>query len=224
MALYGITLLLSVIRFPKYYDTPVRYLPVLLAYTLLTEAMGMVIRDNPEYSLFLQELYYNNNWLIFNIFSLIYFGFYFYVYYHYLRLRWILPGVGLYGLAVLLNAFLDDFRVVSQVYSYGVGSLLLIPMAFIYLKKESRNRKNGPMGRNLLVWLSSGVLLFQAGYTPIKLLRYLMVEVPLATMAWVRPVHLGLIHLMYALFIAGLLVMKKMKRPGPEKEIHGNGK
>lgn len=80
------------------------------------------------------------------------------------------------------------------------------------------------MGRSLLVWLSSGVLLFQVGYTPIKFLRYLMVEEPLAPMAWVRPVHLGLIHLMYALLIAGLLVMKKMKLPGPEKEIHGNGK
>lgn len=151
MAMYAMTLLLSVIRFPKYYETPLRYLPVLLAYTLLTEGIGMVIRDNPEYSLFLQELYYNNNWLIFNVFSLIYFGFYFYVYYHYLRYKWILPGVGLYALAVLLNAIVDDFRVVSQVYSYGVGSLLLIPMAFQYLRKERRSRKNGPMGRNLLV-------------------------------------------------------------------------
>ena len=40
--LYAAVVGVSIWKYPRYYDTPVRYLPILFMYTLLTEIIGIV--------------------------------------------------------------------------------------------------------------------------------------------------------------------------------------
>lgn len=218
LGLYFIALLLSLVRFSRYYDTPLRYLPFLLAYTLLTEIMGMLIRDSQDYSIFVEEIFLNNNWLIFNLFTLVEFAFFFWAYQNYLtafKVRWLkLGGLILFVLASLVNAWLYDFTTVSQVYAYWAGGVVLGLMALLYLIQEYRHAPRAAPWRNLLVWMSLGFLIFTLVYIPVKFLRFQVVHAGWEYYSWIRPVHLSAIYSMYGCIVTGLLLMDKMKTPG----------
>lgn len=218
MLLYVVVFAASLWRYPAYFQTPLRWLPVLLLYTLLTETLGMVIRINPDFSIVFREAYYNNNWVIFNIYSLLFFPYFLLVFHRYLKgkeARALLRYGGLaYGVAFLLNAVFDDFQTQSQVYAYAVGALVLMVGALAYLRQEVRAGVPVPVHRNLLVWVSAGIFLFCLGYTPIKYLKYLVANgysdyYP----TWIRPLHFGLIYVLYGCFLLGFLWMRPLKAP-----------
>ncbi|WP_088341661.1 hypothetical protein [Robiginitalea sediminis] len=218
LAVYLLAVIFSLWKYRKYYDTPLRFLPVLLMYTLLTELMGMIIRDNAEYSLNLTEFYFNNNWLIFNIYNLIFFLYFLYVYRLYLqRDRWkkiAWAGTAVFVLTSGINALMEDFRIVSQLYSYTVGGLWMILLSGAYLYQQWKLRFQIPQRRNLLVWISLGILVFYTGYLPIKYLRFSIVTMDSdASLALLRTFHLGLIYFMYGSFLLGFLLLKRMKKP-----------
>jgi hypothetical protein len=218
MILYVVVFATSLWRYPAYFQTPLRWLPVLLMYTLLTETLGLVIRLNPDFSIVFREVYYNNNWLIFNVYSLLFFLYFYFVYHRYLtgkKVRALLRYGGLaYGVAALLNGVFDDFLTQSQVYAYAVGGLVLMGMALAYLWQEHRAGGPVPVSRNLLAWISAGIFVFYLGYTPIKFLKYLVVNAHTSFYpTWVGPVHFGLIYALYGCFFLGLLRMQPMKPP-----------
>lgn len=224
MILYVVVFATSLWRYPAYFQTPLRWLPVLLMYTLLTETLGLIIRLNPDFSIVFREVYYNNNWLIFNVYSLLFFLYFYFVYSRYLKgkgAQVLLRYGGLaYGVAALLNGILDDFQTQSQVYAYGVGALVLMGSALAYLRQELEAGGPIPVGRNLLVWISAGIFLFYLGYTPIKYLKYLVVNGHSSFYpTWMGPVHFGLIYTLYGCFLLGFLRMQPMKPPhnSPEK-------
>ena len=218
MGLYAFALLLSLVRFSRYYDTPLRFLPLLLAYTLLTETIGALIRDTQEYSLFVEEHFLNNNWLIFNLYTLVEFAFFFWVYHNYLtayKIRWLKPaGLTLFVLASLVNAWLYDFRTVSQVFAYWASGLVLGLFALLYLIQEFGHAPRGAPWRNLLVWLSLGFSVFNLVYIPVSYLRFQVVHANMPYYSWIRPVHLSAIYIMYGCFVLGLIIMDRMKTPG----------
>ena len=43
--LYALTLLVALIKYPKYYSTPLKYFPILLMYTFLTELLGYFTKN-----------------------------------------------------------------------------------------------------------------------------------------------------------------------------------
>lgn len=219
LILYLLVVVASLWKYPRYYDTPLRYLPILLMYTLLTEVMGVIIRDDPNFSINLSEFYYNNNWLIFNIYNLIFFLYFGYVYGLYLTgsvwKKTARAGLVLFIAASLINAFMEDFRVFSQLYAYTVGGILMIVLAWAYLRQQYRLRQRIPLHSNLLVWISLGILVFYMGYLPIKYIRSLAAKLELVSMPeLIRPLHLGLILFMYGCFLMGLLRLHRMKKPG----------
>ncbi|MBC2839770.1 hypothetical protein [Robiginitalea sp. SC105] len=224
--LYAGVLAMAVIRFSRYYDTPARYLPILLAYTLVTEAIGIIVRDYEEFSIVIKELYYNNNWLIYNVYAIVLIGFFYYLYHAYIvafRITWLKAGgLGLFIAVSIWNAWQYDFATVSQVFAYGVGGLLLIVLSALYLLQEYRFAIRNQLKYNLLVWLSLGLLLFNLGYVPVNYLRFLVAAGVMEYPAWIRPLHLGLIYGMYGCFLLGFLLMKKLRQPG-NYGSNGNG-
>ena len=214
--LYAVVVGVSIWKFPKYYDSPLRFLPVLLMYTLLTEIAGAVLRDDEAYSLLLKEFYFNNNWLIYNIYNFVFFAYILYVYHAYFRsARWRkLAGWGaaLFFLTSVVNAFLQDFFTVSQLYAYGLGGLLMIVFSGKYLAQEYPRRREVPFWRNLLVWISGGIFVFYLGYLPVKYLRYGIAYQLLDPIPYITEVHTTLIMLMYGAFLAGFLLMARMRK------------
>lgn len=226
LGLYVLVLVLAVYRFPRYYDTPARYLPVFFAYTLLTETVGMIVRDYEDFSIVIREMYFNNNWLIYNIYSLVLILFFFILLHRYItavRMGWLrAAGIGMvFGLS-LWNAWQHDFATVSQVYAYSGGGLLLITLSAGYLAQEFHLAVRKLFWRNLLVWISLGLLVFNLGYLPINYHRYLAATGEVEYAAWTRPIHLGLIYIMYGCFLVGFIRMNQLGKPG-NRYRNGNG-
>lgn len=224
--LYALVLGLAVYRFPRYYDTPARYLPVFFAYTLLTETVGIIVRDYDAFSIVIREMYYNNNWLIYNIYSLVLVVFFYILYHRYitaLRMDWVkAAGLGLFVGVSLWNAWRHDFSTVSQAYAYTAGGVLLIVSSAGYLFQEFHLANRDLFWRDLLVWISIGLLVFHLGYLPINLHRFQVAVGEAEYAAWTRPAHLALIYCMYGCFLVGFIRMKRLRKPG-NRNHGGNG-
>ena len=212
MAMYAITLVIALWKYPKYYGSPLKYFPVLVMYTFLSELLGYLVRSYDQISLFLNNLFQNYSWVIFNIYNLVFFYFFSYVFWCYLKKRWqrvyLFSGMFLLLLASLLNAYQDNFMLESQVYAYVTGGLFLLGSIVIYFIEEYREKGSWFDGRELLSWLSLGMFIFYSGYMPIKVYRHFQLIYPLNEPLFIRRLHLTLIVLMYACFVIGFLRMR----------------
>jgi hypothetical protein len=52
MLSYVVVVILSIVKYAKYFDTPLKYLPIIFFYTLLTELLGGFILVNEEWRFF----------------------------------------------------------------------------------------------------------------------------------------------------------------------------
>src|SRR5690606_38754785 len=78
--LYAITLLIALIKYPKYYNSPLKFFPVLLMYTFLTETLGYITRNHEVYQIAIYSSFVDHNVIIYNIYNLIFFSYFLYVY------------------------------------------------------------------------------------------------------------------------------------------------
>lgn len=213
MPLYGLTLVVAIWRYPQYFDTPLRYFPILLMYTLVNELLGIFILRNPDINLFFNELYTGYTWVIYNIYNYVFFLYFFYVYWSYAALEkhknWIKNGGILFVVVSLINPFFQSFAFESQLIAYVVGSLLLLLWILLFFRQHHENYGSWFNSRNLMCWLSFGLLIFYAGYLPIKIHRYYMYLNDLNGSPLIRRIHLLLIIALYLCFIIGFLRMRK---------------
>src|SRR5665811_588980 len=111
--IYGITLLVSLYRYPKYYDSKLNYLPILFIYTFLNELLGKLITNYEEFSLVSSDTYSDYNWLIFNIYTIVFYLYFYYIFWCYVeskrRKRIIFYGAILFLTVTITNAFLQKF-------------------------------------------------------------------------------------------------------------------
>ena len=213
---YGITLLLALYRFPRYFDTPLKYLPIIVCYTLITELLGFFIHKFDEYDLYFNELYVRYNVPIYNGYNIIFYLYFYYVFESYLKdgpwKKVRLAGIGLFLFTSAVNPFVQNFFVAPQFYAYTVGALLLIAYAITYLRQQGNLREQLILKNDLLAWLGLGLLIFYIGYLPIKVMRQMYVMQGILTEPpIVRRIVWVLILLMYGAFSVGLWRMRKMR-------------
>ncbi|WP_209404326.1 hypothetical protein [Pseudozobellia sp. WGM2] len=97
----------------------------------------------------------------------------------------------------------------SQTFTYVVGGVILIVCIGFYLKELLKNKRVIFFDNNVLVWISSGLLVFYIGYLPIKVSRYIHFINQTTEAPNVRLAQYGLIILMYLLIIIGFIKQKK---------------
>ncbi|CAM4349025.1 Histidine kinase N-terminal 7TM region domain-containing protein [Zobellia nedashkovskayae] len=213
MPIYGVTLLLSLYKYPRYFDSKLKYLPILFFYTLLNEFLGYLINNYEEFSLISADTYHNYNWLIYNIYMLIFYLYFYYIFRFYIEdlkhKQHIVYGAIFFLAVCLVNAFIDDFSKLPQVYSYVTGGLILIYCSVLYLKKFFAIDKIFTTKENLLFWLSTGLVVFYAGYLPIKVIRYIHTIHETPTPPIVKRIQFTLIIVSYLCFIIGFLRMRR---------------
>ncbi len=224
---YGITLLLAVFRFPKYFDTPLKYFPVIVCYTLVTEMLGYFIRKYDEYDLFLSEIYATYNVLIYNIYNIIFYLYWFYVFESYLTSsgfrKFRIGAIIFFSLAAAINPFFQKFGLEPQFYTYVVGGIVLIIYIVSYLYERFRSTGVIFQKDDLLSWLALGLFCFYAGYLPIKIARlFRAMEGLRSEPRYFRNITLLLIVLMYTLFCIGLWKMRKMRYVKSSQDHGGN--
>ena len=215
--IYGIALLAALWRYPRYYDTPLKYFPLILMYTLLNETFGVLIYKNEQVRLIFSDFFSFYNWAIYNIYGIIFYLFFFYVFWCYVSnksyKKLILYSGCLYVISAIINPFFQSFVLESQLYAYIIGAILIIYAACLYLLDLKSNYNSWFLKKDLLSWLSIGILIFYIGYIPIKILRhYEVFDTPEEAML-IRNLHWGLIFLMYGCFVLGFVLMRRRRAP-----------
>lgn len=216
--IFALVLAVSLIRYKRYYDTPLRYFPVLLMFNVLTEILGMRIIEGKDGSVVYANFYSNLNWVAYNIQTIFFILYILYIYLAYLenpKLRKGLRiGISLYVIVSICNIFIQDFVTQSQLYSYMVGVPLVIFYSAMYIRREFQNKEMaGMMHRNLLLWISLGNLVFFMGYAPLKIYRSFWASDLWAEVEWIRNAQLVLIYFLQFCLLAGFLLMGRMKKP-----------
>jgi hypothetical protein len=210
--LYFAALLLSLLRYRQYYDTILKYLPVLIAYTVLSEVLGFAVRNFDEIQIVYKEEYYYYNTLIFNIFDIIFYLYFLSIYHKVLvsnkRKKFVKLGILLFIFVSVINLFLQNFYVDPQNYAIIVGSFFTVVSAFMYLvqlQKDNAIQKTG----NLLFWISIGITFFHLFY-PITM-YILSFEYELYTYLKLARFHYLSIAIFYTCFIIGFIKVKRRK-------------
>lgn len=206
---------MSIIKLPKYHDSRLKYLPIILGYTFFNELLGGFILYNDNFALILEEGFSNYNHAIYNIYDVIFFPFFFYVYWHELSKTFfkklIKYGALVFFVGIVVNSFIVNPLKYELLYAYLIGSFLLILSTIAYLGSIDFGTKQNDFSRNLLFWLSLGVLIFHLGYAPISIFKNQNIDISVQDYANVRKIHIALIYVMYGSFLIGFLRMKRIK-------------
>ncbi|WP_303571900.1 hypothetical protein [Cellulophaga sp. 3_MG-2023] len=211
---YALTLAIALWRYPKYYNTALKYYPILIAYTLASEAIGIAIRIYPDSIMLpISKFYQNYNRPIYNVFNIIFFLYFFNLYKNYtdsLALKkYIKIGSSLFIAISISNIFTQDFLTDGQILTYVTGGFLLILIILNYLNKiDWLQNKKDPI-KNILYWLSWGLLIFYSGYLPLKLSYHFKIIKTMDSYIITRWLHFSLIIIMYLCFIYGFIKMKR---------------
>ncbi len=212
MPFYGITLLVSLYKYPKYFDTKLQYLPIIFLYTFLNELLGYLIFSNYNISLFKNSTYTKYNIAIYNIYNIIFYLYFIYIFMYYIKdskiKKNIKHGMMVFVVVALANPLFQSFSRSSQIGTYVFGGIVLLGSIYSYLKELPKKQKN-KWSKCLLFWLASGLLIFYIGYIPIKVFRHYF-NIPAALEnSILRPLHIALIIVCYVCFTIGFLRMKQ---------------
>lgn len=215
LPVYLIAVLVALWRYPRYFDTPMRYFPVLLMYTLATEVLGSFTIEYDEISLFVNDLFRNYNWLIYNIYMILFTLYFAQVYYRVIHKtshrNLILASAGGFLFVSVLNAQFQSFQFEMQLWSYLAGSVVLVLASVFYLLHRKKRSGRLFSDRDLLSWVSLGLALFYTGFIPITLIRNYNSLYQLADPLLIRIILQALIFIMYACIIVGFLRMRNLR-------------
>lgn len=212
MSLYAITLVFALWRYPKYFDTPLRYLPILFLYTFLNELLGNLVAIDENIALTFRDL--TDNSIIYNLYTIISYLYYYYIFWSFsknpIAKKYILYGGIIFLISCGINVFLQSFASDSQVISYTIGGCVLLFCTISYLRHFIFLKQKFEYKQTILFWLSLGLSIFYMGYLPLKINWFYDAARGLGASHTSRIFHLSLIIIMYSFFVIGFY---KMKRP-----------
>ncbi len=211
--LYGISLLLSIVYYKKYFESTLRYLPIIIGYTFANEILGILIKNKETFQIVYSEGNKINNNIIFNIWEIIFFLYFFNIFWKALektRYKKIIKyGAGLYIITSFINPFIQSFVLYPQAYALTIASIVLILSTIFYFIELKQNRQSTPITNDLLFWISIGLFVFHLFYPFIMGLICYKYDI---FIKWnIRPLHLSLIVFMYSCFIIGFFRMRYIK-------------
>ena len=122
--------------------------------------------------------------------------------------NWIILSAVVFIASGIINLFFQSFLSESQLLAYITGAVLLLFCIVLYYIEILSTSKVLIIDRDLLFWVSVGLLLFYVGYIPIKLTR-IYFEYQDNLFFSLRIIHRLLIVILNACFIIGFLWTKK---------------
>ncbi|WP_147278514.1 hypothetical protein [Marinirhabdus gelatinilytica] len=193
--------LLAFISYPKYSHTYLRFFPWLLLYVLLTEVFAIPIYEAFE-----------TNVVLYNVYNVVFFMYFYFIFYKKEENKrnrvWIKTVAGIFILASIINLSFRSFIFQPQLLAYIVGACALILCIILYFIDILYTPQILNIRKDLLFWVSTGLLLFYVGYIPIKVTRHFFEE-PGHEFGTLMIVHRILILVMNICFIIGFLWTRK---------------
>lgn len=211
LAIYFVTWLVAVYRYKRYFDTVLKYLPILIIYTFFTELLGYFIKNHNDFQFFSDDRYNWHNVIIYNIYQIVTFLFFYWVYWKTIKKkslkRIIKYGTYLCSLSYVINIFFQNPLHKQLTYAHAIGSIILVLAIILYFKEKKSEDNPYPQKHNLLFWVSIGLFVFYAFFPFILLSDYFHLSI--STQYHLRITLLTFIALMYLFFIVGLLMGKR---------------
>lgn len=208
--LYAIVLAFAILRYRLYYDSVLKYLPILIGYTLLTETLGILIRDYEAFQIIYLEKYHYANYFIYNIYDIAFFIYFYFVFWKSIQnLKYkslIKYGSIIYLISTIVNPFFQNVFIFPQIYASTIGSIVLIISILLYYRESSQKSK---VKNSLLNWISIGLLIFNFFFPLVMLAGRFNYD--LYEELNFQQFHYFLIVAMYTCFIFGFIKMRRMK-------------
>ncbi|MDC6387073.1 hypothetical protein PP182_00140 [Maribacter sp. PR1] len=208
---YGITLILSIITYQKYFDTQFKYLPAILAYTLLNEILGYFIRYYPEFSFFPNLKDARVNEIIYNLYDLIFFPFFYYAYWKLIENETYKKWIKTLGISAMLSfaisCLFQNPMYTTLYYANAIASWVLLICIVLYFKDKQKTHKTISQPYNLVFWVSIGLFLFHIFSPFLFLIGYLRYDLWLAYN--LKNILHFLIIMMYLSFCIGFIINRK---------------
>ncbi len=199
-----LTALTSTLYLKKYNNTILKYFSILLWYTFINEFVGILIID--YYSRF--------NAIIYNIYHVINFSYLLLLYRNYLTnkkyKKITLTFCIIYLIAFIINGFFENYIIEFNRFPYIIAALFLVVTIIFYFIEILNSEKVLNTKRNLLFWISVGLLLYFVGNLPFRILRNYYEDLADATV--ISLVNFTLTIVMNSCFIIGFIWSNKKQR------------
>ncbi|AEM69539.1 hypothetical protein Murru_0485 [Allomuricauda ruestringensis DSM 13258] len=208
---YLLVWFVAMARYHTYFDTPLKYYPIYLMYTFLTELLGYFIKYFDEFQIINIEKYSWYNVIIFNIYSVISFLFFYYIYWRMVQnkkhKKWIKIGALASISSYVISLFFQNPLYSNLYYADMIASFILLFNIWLYFKEKRSEPTLYPNKHNLMYWMSIGLVIFHLVFPFLFWVGY---EAP---KIWVdyhfRSILRILILFMYGTFLLGVLVHKR---------------
>ena len=205
---YLITLIVSVKTYRKYFDTQLRYFPIIIAYIFFNELLGFFIRYTDKFAFFSERT--TDNDILFNLYTLVFFGYFYFVYYRLVQNKFksIIKWLALFALsAFIVNGFFLNPLTTNLFYATCICSWILVTIIGIYFRSGKDDRQWTSEKYNLMFWVSFGLALFHFFFPILFLIGFLKHTI------WIEynliRVLKILIVVMYSIFCVGLIISRR---------------
>ncbi|MFC4219453.1 hypothetical protein [Flagellimonas marina] len=208
---YLITWLIAVIQYRTYYDTILKYHPIYLMYTLLTELLGYLVKYTDSFQLVSDDRYHWYNVIIYNIYSVVTYMYFFYIYWNVLssekHKKWVTYGGCMSMASFLISLFFQNPNYSHLYIAELISALILLSVIALYFKEKFEWHSFKSLRYNLMFWTSVGLGIFYA-YFPFTLL-FLYLGPDLYTKLHLHDWLIALIFVLYGTFLVGVLFHRR---------------
>jgi hypothetical protein len=191
------------IYYNKYKHTVLKYILLVLWYAVINESLGYYIREYTGV----------DNTLLYNIYYLVYFFFLFFLFKTYVKekrhKKWIALFFIIYLVSFIINGFNQDYLKEIQVTPYIIGGSLVIVSIIFYFSEILNTNKVLYVSKNLLFWVSVGLLLMFSGTIPLRFITNYWNEDVYDNDSLIKLLSFILFIIMYICFIIGFIRSEK---------------
>ncbi|WP_109435694.1 hypothetical protein [Aquimarina sp. AU119] len=203
LAFQLITALVGLIYFYKYKKTFLKYFLIFLWYVGVNDIVGYILNENS----------YEVAWL-YNTYYLIVFNYLMFLFRNYLssnnHKKWIILLIVLYNLSVFINSFFENYYDEFSTMPYIIGASFVIISIIFYYIDILNSEKVLFINKNILFWISIGVLIYYSGNIPFRIVRNYVGELIDASIQYM--VLLILTFVMNLCFIRGFIWSSKKRQ------------
>jgi hypothetical protein len=199
------------LTYKKYFDTVMRFFPVFIAYTFFTEMLGYFIINFDEFSFFREKEYAWHNVIIYNIYSILSFSFFFWMYWKLMsksinkKIVFLLATVTM--AAFFISLLLQNPMHTGLYFADIVASYALLLTITLYFREKKQRGFQIIQKNNLMFWISIGLFIFYLVFPHLYFVGFEFPEI------WIeynfRKILQLFIVLMYLLFSVGFLKGKR---------------
>ncbi|GGX13326.1 hypothetical protein GCM10007384_13640 [Aquimarina muelleri] len=159
-----ITAIIGSIYFYKYKKTFLKYFLIILWYIAINDLLGFFLRNN-DYPVS----------ILYNIYYLVVFNYLMFLFKNYItnmnHKKMILTFMFVYTISFFINGIFGNYLIQDSKTPYIIGASFLVISIIFYYMDILNSEKVLHVKKNLLFWISTGVLIYYCGNIPYKIVK-----------------------------------------------------